>query len=67
MIQLQQPTHVSSIFGTLIIQQDLLPLAEDSCPKDKNDSGLHYLQQPRHDSSPSAHQVQISQMYTHPK
>ena len=44
MIQLQQPTHVSSIFGTLIIQQDLLPLAEDSCPKDKNDSGLHYLQ-----------------------
>ena len=44
MIQLQQLTHICSIFGTLIIQQDLLPLAEDSCSKDKNDSGLHHLQ-----------------------
>lgn len=57
-------THISSIFGTLIIQQDLLSLAEDSRPKDKNDSSLHHLQQPRHESSPRAIKCRSDNVHT---
>ena len=64
MIQLQQLTYISSIFGTLIIQQDLLPLAGDSRPKDKNDSSLHHLQQPRHESSPRAIKCRSDNVHT---